>query len=147
MGTQLIANHREGAEIYNGESLCKQKSLDLLSEIELPKGLLPLNDLIEVGYNRTTGFVWLKQKNRTDHRFRAIGRNVSYDNEVTAFVENHRMRRLTGVKSKEILIWISISEIYVDDPNSGKITFGTPAGLSRTFPISAFELEESKDKK
>ncbi|KAI9198400.1 hypothetical protein LWI28_015157 [Acer negundo] len=147
MGTQLIANHREGAEIYHGESLCKQKSLDLLSEIELPKGLLPLNDLIEVGYNRTTGFVWLKQKNRTDHRFRAIGRNVSYDNEVTAFVENHRMRRLTGVKSKEILIWISISEIYVDDPNSGKITFGTPAGLSRTFPISAFELEESKDKK
>ncbi|TXG47914.1 hypothetical protein EZV62_027208 [Acer yangbiense] len=147
MGTQLIANHREGAEIYHGESLCKQKSLDLLSEIELPKGLLPLNDLIEVGYNRTTGFVWLKQKNRTDHRFRAIGRNVSYDNEVTAFVENHRMRRLTGVKSKEILIWISISEIYVNDPNSGKITFGTPAGLSRTFPISAFELEESKDKK
>ncbi|KAH7568580.1 hypothetical protein ACOSP7_011579 [Xanthoceras sorbifolium] len=147
MGTQLIANHREGAEIYHGESLCKQKSLELLSEIELPKGLLPLNDLVEVGYNRTTGFVWLKQKNRTDHRFRAIGRNVSYDNEVTAFVENHRMRRLTGVKSKEILIWISISEIYVDDPNSGKITFGTPTGLSRTFPISAFELEDSKDNK
>ncbi|KAK3205151.1 hypothetical protein Dsin_019197 [Dipteronia sinensis] len=147
MGTQLIANHREGAEIYNDESLCKQKSLDILSEIELPKGLLPLNDLIEVGYNRITGFVWLKQKNRTDHRFRAIGRNVSYDKEVTAFVENHRMRRLTGVKSKEILIWVSISEIYVNDPNSGKITFGTPTGLSRTFPISAFELEESKDKK
>ncbi|KAK2642831.1 hypothetical protein Ddye_024594 [Dipteronia dyeriana] len=147
MGTQLIANHREGAEIYHGESLCKQKSLDLLSEIELPKGLLPLNDLIEVGYNRTTGFVWLKQQNRTDHRFRAIGRNVSYDNEVTAFVENHRMRRLTGVKSKEILFWVSISEIYVDDPNSGKITFGSSTGVSRTFPISAFELEESKDKK
>ncbi|TXG55594.1 hypothetical protein EZV62_020850 [Acer yangbiense] len=72
-------------------------------------------------------------KNRTDHKFRAIGRNVSYDNEVTAFVENHRMRRLTGVKSKEILIWISISQIYVDDPNSGKTAFGTPMGLSRTF--------------
>ncbi|KAJ4703858.1 Protein of unknown function, DUF538 [Melia azedarach] len=143
---QLIANNREGAEIHRGESLCKQKSHELLSEISLPKGLLPLNDLVEVGYNRTTGFVWLKQKNRTEHKFRAIGRNVSYDTEVTAFVEDRRMRRLTGVKSKEFLIWVTISDIYIDNPDSKKITFANLSGLSRSFPISAFELEEKEDK-
>lgn len=144
MGTQLIENHREGAEIYHGDSLCKQKSTELLSEIEMPKGLLPLNDLIEVGYNRNTGFVWLKQRNRTEHRFRAIGKNVAYDNEVTAFVENHRMKRITGVKSKEILIWVTVSEIGINESNTDKITFGTTTGLSRTFPVSAFEIDESK---
>ncbi|KAF2316704.1 hypothetical protein GH714_042045 [Hevea brasiliensis] len=96
MTSQPLTNHREGAEIYHGESLCKQKSLDLLQEIRLPMGLLPLDDIVEVGYNRTTGFVWLKQKKRKEHKFRAIGRNVSYDKEVTAFVEDRRMRRLTG---------------------------------------------------
>lgn len=144
MTSQLVANHREGAEIYHGDSLCKQKSIELLKEIRLPNGLLPLDDIVEVGYNRTTGFVWVKQKNRKEHKFRAIGRNVSYDTEVTAFVEDRKMRRLTGVKSKEFLIWVTISDIYVDSGDTGKITFGNPTGISRNFPVSAFELEEEK---
>ncbi|KAJ4831674.1 hypothetical protein Tsubulata_020887 [Turnera subulata] len=145
MGSQQIENHRENAEIYSGDSLlCKQKSTELLEEIRLPKGLLPLDDLTEVGYNRASGFVWLKQKKGKQHRFRAIGRTVSYDTEVTAFVGERRMRRLTGVKSKELLIWITISDIFVDDKDSGKITFANPSGISRSFPVSAFEVEEEK---
>uniref|UniRef100_A0A5B6YIU2 DUF538 family protein n=1 Tax=Davidia involucrata TaxID=16924 RepID=A0A5B6YIU2_DAVIN len=144
MSSQQIANHRENAEIYHGEAICKQKSRELLEKISLPKGLLPLDDLVEVGHNETTGFVWLKQKKKKEHKFRLIGRNVSYDTEVTAFVDDRRMRRLTGVKSKELLIWISISEIYIADPSSGKITFGTPTGISRSFPVSAFEIEDEK---
>ncbi|WCJ27397.1 hypothetical protein M5689_009144 [Euphorbia peplus] len=142
MESQLVQIQKEEAEIYTGESLCKQKSQELLEEINLPKGLLPLDSFTEVGYNRTTGFVWLKQKAKTQHKFTAIGRNVSYDTEVTAFVENHRMRRLTGVKSKEILIWVTISDIYIDDKDPSKITFGNPTGISRSFPVSAFELQE-----
>lgn len=142
MACQQILNHRDDAEIYHGEALCKQKSHELLGGISLPKGLLPLEEVVEVGYNRTTGFIWLKQKRKKEHRFRAIGRTVSYDTEVTAFVEERRMRRLTGVKSKELFIWVSISDIYVDDPGSGKITFGNPTGISRSFPVSAFELEK-----
>ncbi|EEF42661.1 uncharacterized protein LOC8264116 [Ricinus communis] len=144
MASQRIANHRDEAEIYLGESLCKQKSIELLEEIRLPKGLLPLDDIVEVGYNRTTGFVWLKQKNSKNHRFREIGRNVNYDTEVTAFVEDRRMKRLTGVKSKELLIWVTISDIYVDHNDNSKITFGNPSGISRTFPVSAFQLQEEK---
>lgn len=148
MSSQQIAPHRENAEIYNGEAVWKQKSVELLEKINLPKGLLPLDDIVEVGYNETTGFVWLKQKKGKVHRFRAIGRSVSYDGEVTASVEDRRMMPLTGVKSKELLIWVTISDIYIQDPSSGKITFGTPTGISRSFPVSAFdEEEEKKDKK
>ncbi|CAK9166358.1 unnamed protein product [Ilex paraguariensis] len=125
----------------HGEALCKQKSRELLEKISLPTGLLPLEDFVEVGYNHTTGFVWVKQKKSKQHKFQAIGKSVFYDTEVTAFVEERKMKKLTGVKSKEILIWVTISEIYIDDPKSGKITFGTPTGISRSFPASAFEAE------
>lgn len=144
MSSQVGAGHRENAEVYTGEALCKQKSRELLEEICLPKGLLPLEDLEEVGYNRSTGFVWLKQKKRKQHKFQRIDRNVSYDTEVTAFVEKQRMKKLTGVKSKELLIWVTISDIYIDDPSSGKIAFGnSTTGISRSFPVSAFDLDES----
>lgn len=99
-----------------------------------------MTDVTEIGHNESTGFVWVRRKKKTNHLFRAIGRNVSYDSEVTALIENRRMRNLTGVKSKELLIWVTISDISADE--SGKITFGTPAGLSRTFPTTAFEEVE-----
>ncbi|KAD6796139.1 hypothetical protein R6Q59_019991 [Mikania micrantha] len=140
MASQLIESHRENAEIYTGEALCKAKSRELLAKFSLPKGLIPLADVSEVGYNASTGFVWVRRMKKIDHIFRAIGRKVSYGCEVTAFVEDRRMRNLTGVKSKELLIWVTISDIRLSE--SGKITFGTPAGLSRTFPATAFEEED-----
>ncbi|KMT13893.1 hypothetical protein BVRB_4g077350 [Beta vulgaris subsp. vulgaris] len=142
MSAQFIEKHREGAEIYTGAQICKQKSLELLLEINMPNGLLPMDDFEEVGYNRSTGFVWLTQKKPVQHKFTKIGKQVSYDTHVTAFVENQRMKKLHGVKAKELLIWISLNEIYIDDPASGKITFGTPTGISRSYPISAFEEEK-----
>ncbi|XP_028764887.1 uncharacterized protein LOC114722934 [Neltuma alba] len=144
MATRLIATHRDNAEIYHGEDLCKHKSRELLDEICLPKGLLPLDDIIEVGHNRSTGFVWLKQKQRKEHRFEAIRRTVSYECEVTAFVEKHRMRKVTGVKSKELFFWVTISDIFIDDPDSAKITFANTSGISRSFPVSAFQLQEEE---
>nr|GFB19811.1 hypothetical protein [Tanacetum cinerariifolium] len=68
-----------------------------------------------------------------------MGRKVSYDVEVTAFVEDRRMRNLTGVMSKELLIWVGILDIFVGDHNNGKITFATSSGLSLTFLVSAFQ--------
>jgi Protein of unknown function, DUF538 len=137
----MIENHREGAEVYTGHDLCMKKSIELLDELHLPRGLLPLNDLEECGYNRSTGFVWLKQKNETTHNFKKISRNVWYAKEVTAFVEDKKMKRLTGVKAKELLIWITLNSMAIEDPEEKKLTFNTPTGISRTFPVSAFELE------
>ncbi|KAK9139327.1 hypothetical protein Scep_009008 [Stephania cephalantha] len=141
MASQTIESLKQNAEIYHGESLCKEKSLELLSELSLPLGLLPLEEIEEVGRNRESGFVWLKQKNRTDHGFKKIGKTVSYAQEITAFVEPRRMKKLTGVKSREFLLWITVSEICIEDPDSGKISFKTPTGISRSFPASAFEIE------
>ncbi|XP_059637633.1 uncharacterized protein LOC132279624 [Cornus florida] len=141
---EIIASQRENAEIYHGDDLFKEKSRELLERCSLPNGLLPLNDVVEVGYNESTGFVWLKQKNKKQHKFRSIDRSVTYDTEVTAFMEDRRMKRVTGVKSKELLIWLTVSDIFIDDPSSGKITFATPTGFSRTFPVSAFEVDDEK---
>lgn len=144
MAQQTIDAHREGAEVYVGDELCRQKSIELLEELHLPRGLLPIENVEEVGYNRQTGFVWLRQKKALTHTFRKVSRLVSYASEITAFVEDRRMKRLTGVKSKEILIWITLSEFFLDPSDHSKITFKTPAGLYRSFPASAFELEDGK---
>ncbi|XP_015063499.1 uncharacterized protein LOC107008822 [Solanum pennellii] len=145
--SQVIASHRENAEIYTDPVVCKQKSLELLKEINMPNGLLPLEDIVEVGRNAETGFVWLKQKKAKEHKYKKIGKLVWYDTEVTAFVEDRRMKKLTGVKSKEILIWVTISDISISDPECKKINFATPTGLSRSFPVSAFEEEEEEEEK
>ncbi|KAB2025683.1 hypothetical protein ES319_D06G167500v1 [Gossypium barbadense] len=52
------------------------------------------------------------------------------------------MRRLTGIKTKEMMIWITISDISIDDNDPTKITFSSSSGLSKTFPVEAFEDED-----
>ncbi|KAJ0962990.1 hypothetical protein J5N97_028112 [Dioscorea zingiberensis] len=141
MASELIENNREGAEVYHGTEICKTKCAELLEELHLPRGLLPLGNLVEVGRNKETGFVWLRQPKSTTHVFKKIGKTVSYATEVTAFVEDRRMMRMTGVKSKELLMWFSISDMIVADPEGKKIIFKTSSGLGRAFPFSAFEEE------
>lgn len=129
------------SEVYHGDEICQEKSKFLLEEVGMPRGLLPLKDIEECGYVKDTGFVWLKQKKSITHKFEKIGKLVSYATEVTAVVEKGKIKKLTGVKTKELLVWITLSDIQVDDPPTGKITFKTPSGLFRTFPVSAFEIE------
>ena len=130
------------AELYYGDELGQEKSKLLLKEVGMPNGLLPLRDIEECGYVRETGFVWLKQKKNSTHKFDKIGKLVSYATEVTAQVEAGKIKKLTGVKVRELLVWIVISEICLDGTSSDKVTFKTPAGLSRTFPFSAFVIQE-----
>lgn len=138
----VIEDVKARAEVYHGDEVCQVKSKELLKEIALPNGLLPLKEMEECGYDRESGFVWLKQKKNTTHKFEKIGKLVSYGPEVTAHVEHGKIKKLSGVKTKELLLWVSLSDIYVDDPPTGKITFKTPSGLYRSFPVSAFEIEE-----
>ncbi|KAJ0978652.1 hypothetical protein J5N97_014126 [Dioscorea zingiberensis] len=138
---------KQKAEYYYGDEKCQEKSKFLLQEVGLPRGLLPLKDIIECGYVEETGFVWLKQQKKIEHCFEKIGKLVSYAPEITAYVEKGKIRELTGVKTKELLIWITLTEISLDDPPTGKLVCKTPAGLYRTFPTSAFELEEDLNKK
>ncbi|KAI5658488.1 hypothetical protein M9H77_27281 [Catharanthus roseus] len=130
------------AEIVQGKELCQATSYMFLKEMGIPRGLLPLEDMEECGRVKETGFIWLKQKKKIDHKFEKIGKFAQYANEVTAFIEPKKLRQVTGVKAKEFFMWITVNEVSVDDQTMpfGKVIFKTPTGISRAFPISAFEV-------
>ena len=132
---------RAKAEIYVGDAAGQEKTRLLLQETGLPSGLLPLQDIIECGYVEETGFVWLKQRRKVDHYFARAGRHVSYGAEVSAVAEKGRLKKITGVKAKEMLIWVTLHEICVDDPPQGKLHCKAIGGLSRSFPVEAFEAD------
>ena len=52
MGTKVVRNERIGADVCYGVEMCYKKSLDILEEMDLPRGLLPLKDLEESRYVR-----------------------------------------------------------------------------------------------
>ncbi|EEF43137.1 uncharacterized protein LOC8261298 [Ricinus communis] len=130
-------------EVYYGDETCREKLIFLLKEIGLPNGLLTVKEIEEFGYVKDTGFVWLRHKKKRDyHKFEKVV--ISYDTEVTAYFEHKKIKNLTGVKAKDFLIWITLSEICVKDKSCAAaacITFKTPAGLSKSFPLSVFKLE------
>ncbi|KAL5205572.1 hypothetical protein ABZP36_033781 [Zizania latifolia] len=132
---------RAKAEVYVGDAAGKEKTRLLLEETGLPSGLLPLQDIIECGYVEETGFVWLKQKKKVDHYFAKAGRHVSYAAEVSAIADKGRLKKITGVKAKELLIWVTLHEICLDDPPTGKLVCKAIGGLSRSFPVEAFVAE------
>ncbi|XP_050217040.1 uncharacterized protein LOC126667931 [Mercurialis annua] len=126
------------AEIYHGDESCRDKFMFLLEQIGLPNGLLTIEEIEEFGYVKDTGFVWLRHnKKRHYHKFENIV--ICYDTEVTAYFEHNKIKNLTGVKAKEFLIWIPLSEIYIN--HAASITFKTPPGLSKSFPLSLFKYE------
>ncbi|XP_066374872.1 uncharacterized protein [Miscanthus floridulus] len=135
-----IESHRAGADVITGDTAGRKKSIELLEELGFPKGLLPTEDIQEFGYNGETGFTWLVQgKKKVEHTFKKIMQTVSYASEVTAlFAEKSKLRKITGVKTKELMLWFSVVEVYVPEASPDKVTFKTGTGLSDTFDATAF---------
>ena len=77
---------------------------------------------------------------QVEHNFKMISKLVSYSTEITGFVEKKRIKKLSGVKAKELMLWPPVSEIIVDDTptGTGKIHFKSLAGITKTFPVEAF---------
>jgi hypothetical protein len=145
-GSSRGQDERAGAEIVHGAEECYRHSVDLLEELGFPKGVLPLQDLEECGRVRETGFVWMKQRAPYEHFFVGSNTRVSYAAEVTAYVEKFKMKKMTGVKSKQVFLWVPITEMSLEGPGSRKIHFKTPMGIGKSFPITAFMTEEEKQK-
>lgn len=145
-GSSRDQDERAGAEIVHGAEECYRHSIDLLEELGFPKGVLPLQDLEECGRVRETGFVWMKQRAPYEHFFVGSNTRVSYAAEVTAYVEKFKMKKMTGVKSKQVFLWVPITEMSLEGPESRKIYFKTPMGIGKSFPITAFMTEEEKQK-
>ncbi|XP_048438590.1 uncharacterized protein LOC125476457 [Pyrus x bretschneideri] len=99
----------------------------LLQEFGLPLGLA---DVIEVGFVRATGYMWIIQKEKVEHNFKLISKLVSYDTEIKGYIEKQKIKKLKEVKAKELMLWPPVSEINVDQP-AGKINF-------KTFLVEAF---------
>ncbi|TXG71448.1 hypothetical protein EZV62_000027 [Acer yangbiense] len=143
------------AEVCHGDERCKEKFMLLLAEIGFPAGLLALQHIEECGYVKEVGFVWLrlhkeKEEEKKEHRFENVV--LRFDTVVTAYFEPRKIKKLTGVKAKEFLIWISLCEIYVGNDSSsstssnGYITFKTSAaGISKSFPISMFRNRDREE--
>ena len=129
---------KEGAIIKKDHQEGMQMAVSLLEEFGLPLGLLPLADIIEVGFVRSTGYMWILQKNKVEHNFKMISKLVSYSTEITGYVEKKRIKKLKGVKAKELMLWPPVSEISVVDPPTRKIQFKNLAGITKTFPVEAF---------
>ncbi|GLU13801.1 hypothetical protein SLE2022_304120 [Rubroshorea leprosula] len=50
-----------------------------------------------------------------------------------------QIKKLKGVKAKELMLWPPVSETVVDDdPPTGKIHFKSLAAIKKTFPVEAF---------
>ncbi|VAI10818.1 unnamed protein product [Triticum turgidum subsp. durum] len=116
MASKTIEIHRVGAEIFRGDdAMCKKKCVEVLEE------------------------------KKTEHTFKKVKQTVSYAGEVTAFVEPGKLRKIAGVKTKELFLWLSVVEVYVDESVTApgnKVTFKTGTGLSETFDAAAFALGE-----
>ncbi|KAK6946638.1 Protein of unknown function DUF538 [Dillenia turbinata] len=133
-----VMAEKEGGIVKKGHDEGLKMANSLLEEFELPVGLLPLVNVIEVGYVKHTGFMWIVQQKKVEHNFKMISKLVSYDTEIRGYMEKKRIKKLKGVKAKELMLWPPVSEIIVDDPPTGKIQFKSLAGVTKTFPVEAF---------
>ncbi|XP_062204962.1 uncharacterized protein LOC133907008 [Phragmites australis] len=136
---------REGAEIITGAEACFNHSKELLKALGFPGGVMPLRGLEECGLVRETGFVWMRQKAPYEHYFRGTGTRVRYDAEVTAYVEDGRMKRMTGVRSKQVMLWVPIVEMSLDGAARDRIYFKSAVGIGRSYPAAAFADEEEEE--
>ncbi|KAA8519669.1 hypothetical protein F0562_013886 [Nyssa sinensis] len=135
---------KEGGIVKMGHEEGMKMALSLLEEFELPLGLLPLADVIEAGFVRSTGYMWILQKKKVEHNFKTVSKLVSYDIEINGYVGKKQIKKLKGVKAKELMLWPPVSEITVDDPPTGKIRFNSLAGITKTFPVDAFAAVNNK---
>ncbi|KAL7129460.1 hypothetical protein ABFS83_13G067600 [Erythranthe nasuta] len=131
---------KQGAIVKKGHEEGLKMATSLLEEFGLPLGLLPLANVIEVGFVRATGYMWIVQEKKVEHDFKMISKLVGYSCDINGYIEKKRIKKLSGVKAKEFMMWPPVSEIKIDEAAPGKIHFKSLAGITKTFPVEAFAL-------
>ena len=137
----FFAHLRDTSLIFQGDEECIPKSIELFTAMGLPKSLLPLKDIIETGWDEASGFSWTITRGEQQHHFIKADRLCAYDEVVTATITKGRMANISGVKAKELGIYVPVNEIYVDEsnPNEKKLVFKSILGLSRTMAFDLFD--------
>lgn len=129
---------KEGAIVKKGHEESMAMAVSLLQEFELPAGLLPLEKVVEVGFVRSSGYMWIIQEKKVEHEFKMISKLVSYNTQIDGYIEKKKIKKLKGVNAKELMLWPPVGQIKVDEPPTGKIHFKSLAGIVKTFPVEAF---------
>ncbi|XP_042008888.1 uncharacterized protein LOC121757400 [Salvia splendens] len=134
----MIAIHSKVAEIHRGP-ICREKLNGMLDEFSIPRCLyLGIEQIQEFGFNRTTGFYWIKQEKKTERKVDKVG-TTYFDTQLTAFIAPRRVSKITGVKGKEIFLSLAVAEILVGVPESDKVKFVSTTGIYRVHSIATFE--------
>ncbi|KAI4325151.1 hypothetical protein MLD38_030573 [Melastoma candidum] len=96
---------KEGGIAKKGHEDGMKLAASLLQKFELPQGLLPLANVVEVGFVESTGYMWIVQVKKVEHEFKMISKLVSYDTDITGYIDRKMVKRLKGVKAKELMLW------------------------------------------
>lgn len=80
---EAVLSEREGGLVRTGHAESMKEAHKILEEYGLPLGLLPLADVSEIGFVRSTGFFWVSQPKRVEHYFQKISKLVGYGTEIT----------------------------------------------------------------
>jgi hypothetical protein len=123
-----------------GHEVCFRSAADLLEAMGLPGGLLPLEDVLDCGFDKASGSIWIRQRRKSQHFFSRIGRMVSFDTEIRACIAHRRLHSVSGVRARELLLWAPISDVSAHGDD--KVQFRSYGGLTRTFPSHAFSRGE-----
>lgn len=133
---------KDGSVVAKGHEEGIKLATSILNEFGLPPGLLPVVDVIKVSFVRSTGYMRILQKKKVEHKFELIRKLVSYDTEINGYLLKKKIKKLKGVKAKEVMLWPPVYEIRVDENeiSTRKIHFKGFAGIIKTFPIEAFAI-------
>ncbi|XP_015065353.1 uncharacterized protein LOC107010586 [Solanum pennellii] len=129
---------KEGAIVKKGHEEGFKMMISLLEEFELPLGIFPVVDVIEVGFVKNTGYMWIKQAKKVVHKFKMLPSPASYDTEISGYIEKKRIKKLKGMKAKGPIVSPSVTEMIVEDPPTGNIQLKGLAGISITIPLEYF---------
>ncbi|KAK6132608.1 hypothetical protein DH2020_033710 [Rehmannia glutinosa] len=130
---------KQGGIVKRGHDEALKTAVSLLEEFGLPLGLLsPLADVLEIGFVRATGYMWIVQQKKVEHDFNTINKSVSYNSEISAYLEKNRLKKMKGVTSKEMVPWPLVSDIWVDDSPTGRIYIKSLGGTAKRFPLRPF---------
>ncbi|KAH1039930.1 hypothetical protein J1N35_041673 [Gossypium stocksii] len=107
---------------------------------------MPSNHFNEFHYKKTTRFIGLKQEKTFKYLFKEL-RLTSYGAKITTLTGDCQMKRLTGVKGKEMMVWITLFDVFVDDTKvHRKIYFANLMGFSQSYLVTTVEDEPKKMK-
>jgi hypothetical protein len=135
---------RDKAIVTVGQEECAKKMRELYEHMGLPKGLLPLQEMVEGGWCEETGFTWIVTARPQRHHFERADKLCAYDQVVTSTVSKGRVSHIRGVRARELGLWVPVNEIFVDDSKLAdggrkKVVFKSIMGLSRSMPFELYD--------